>query len=369
MALRHILTIALFLTIFNGFADTICWNIKRGFENFSPEWPTTDDGAKGIVENQNSESMILTHSLSEGNEDFELRFKVRNHHCHPSRTYKFVDKEGRTHKTKLPKWGIVLVNEDGGEISFLLKSSETGSDGVSSEPCMELEVGEGNGETKIMQFKGKTLGENWIKGISGLDPTGSRNFYKLNVKEGEIKLFGGLHSPELLYTGQLPAKFRPEEIGFVLEPGSRLEFSDVRLSMRDGKRKAVDSCWDDPELLATHLKESRDNMEGFWQILDRSLEETVLKPGGDYRFAMVKSGDGYDLIYLSGAKVNAANWQPGMMKARLSPSGIKDIWEVCWTDAMFGDITTDVKAQLESSETLQIQFPYHDSVIRLQKTR
>lgn len=88
-------------------------------------------------------------------------------------------------------------------------------------------------------------------------------------------------------------------------------------------------------------------------------------PGGDYRFAVVKSGASYDLIYLSGAKINSGNWRRGMVKASPSPSGITGIWNVCWDDAMHRPLSHEIKAQSDASGIITFQFPYQNSQLRL----
>lgn len=369
MSWRGLLVSFIIFLGLNAEADTVCWNIKRGFASFSENWPSGPDGLRGTVENGDPQPLELFRTLVGDNGDFEFRFRVRNHHCNPSKRYKYRDEKGGWNSTRLPSWSLILKNDRDEQFSFHFKSSETETDGISSQPCLELAAKQPDGSTSIFQFKSKGLAENLLDGSIGPDPTGSRNYFRLRVKDGEIKLYGGLHAPELLYSGEMPSTFEATALGFRLEPGSKLEFNDMRLSTKNRQRLPFSSPWDDERLLEDYLNQSRDNAEGYWQILDRSLEETMLRIGGDYRFALVRAGDGYDLIYLSGARVNGERWKPGMVKCHLSSSGIEGVWNVEWIDSMFGSIANDIKAQFENGSTLLIQFPYHDSHVRLQKTR
>lgn len=349
-------------------ADTVCWNQTRGFESFSEQWPLTPEGRGGIAENKTARPLEIRRNLL-GDEDLEFRFRVKNHNCNPSKRYSFIDEKGQMHKTSLPSWNLFIGNGSGDRYVFKITSSETESDGISTQPCLQIETTGPDGQTQTFKFRGKTLGEDFIEGIGGVDPTGSLNYFKLNFKDGEIKFYGGLHSLELLCSDMIPDSFKIKELGFTFFPGSKLEFNDMRLSTFPNKRLASGTPWSDEETLDEYLRSTWDSLEGYWQVLDRTLEETMLKMGGDYRFAIVRARDGYDIIYLSGARVNGVNWHPGMVKGHLSPTGIEGIWDVNWTDSMFGTISTDVKAQLESNVTLNIQFPYHNSSLRLQKTR
>ena len=118
--------------------------------------------------------------------------------------------------------------------------------------------------------------------------------------------------------------------------------------------------------LEDYLEASSDPMECRWRILDRSLDEDLLRQGGDYMLATVKSEtSGYDLIYLSGARVNPDDWQPGMLKGRISPSDIAGVWNVEWIDANGASLHNEIKAQRDSNGTLSIQFPCQNSLIRL----
>lgn len=365
---RLILSLLFVMLSLVSSADTICWNLSRGFETFSEQWPRTAESNSGIVENPGGRNLEIRRGV-EGNEDLEFRFKVRNHNCNPSKRYGYTDESGQSRKVRLPQWDLTVGNGLGENYIFRISSGETESDGISTQPCLNVESILPDGKAKTFKFKERSLGEDLIEGIGGPDPTGSLNYFRLNYKDGELKLYGGLHSLVLLCSEEVPASFEIKEIGFNLSPGSKLEFGDMRLSTNPQKRQSESTPWEDEEMLSQYLQNSRDDMEGYWQVLDRSLEETMLKMGGDYRFAIVRALDGYDLIYLSGARVNADNWSHGMVKGHLSPSGIEGVWDVSWTDSMFGNIATEVKAQLESNATLGIQFPYHNSSLRLQKTR
>lgn len=317
--------------------ETRCWNSKRGlgpFENL-----------------RNASGGDTLHVLTAtGDADgVEFRCKVRNRR--PSDL-----KKG---------WGFLLKGTDGDEIAIDIRSVEGEFDGISSQPALEVTIRGAEADEATQTFKDHTdLLRKVKKGMSGPDPTGSLNFYKLSLLYGHLTLFGGLHSPERLMEARLPDSFRIDSIGFYLAPGAELEARELRLSLTDlhnGETADVN-----PEGLEEYFKYSHDLMEGYWQILDRSLDEDLLRQGGDYRLAIVKNGRDYDIIYLSGAKVNSDTWEPGMLKGKLSPSGIAGVWNAVWYDAMHQPLHNEIKAQRdETSGVLTIQFPYQDSRLRL----
>ena len=362
------LILSLFSGIFSISADTICWNGKRGFETFCPDWPEDVASKAGILENRTAKEHEFFTTIPGLTEEIDFRFKIRNHHASPAKRYGYKDEGGAKKKCRLPDWKLLLKDEEGLRYCYRVRISETEYDGISTEPCLEIEMENPYGEKTIKQFTSHYLGENLLSGFRGPDPTGVENIFRLTVQNGEICLHGGKHSSELLFRNSLPEDFAAAAVGIGLSPGGKIEINDMRLSTTRGPEPPEMSPWGDEEILENYLGETRDNMEGYWQLLDRSLEETLLKPGCDYRLAIVKATDGYDIIYLRGAKVNGSRWKRGMTKGHLSPSGIKGIWNVSWIDSKFGKISHDVKGQLTGEGTLQILFPYHDSQIRLQKT-
>ena len=314
---------------------TRCWNARRGLEPFATE------GSR--MKNTTGDTMTLMTACS-GAESVEWRCKVKNH------------KTGKA-------WGFRIEPN----IYIDIRAAETEYDGVSTAPALEVEIRQPGAEASRKSFADKTdILRRFKGGMSGPDPTGANNFFKIAIYADQLSLFGGEHSPELLMSAALPENFRADSIGFYLTPGAEIAADEIRLTC--GNYDGEPTIWSDPELLEEYLDTSADPMEGYWQILDRSMEESLLRPGGDYGMAMVKADDGYDLIYLGGGAINAARWQRGMVKASLRPSGILGIWNLTWHDAMHRTMDHDLKAQIDPSGSLLLLFPYQNSQLRLTKT-
>lgn len=144
--------------------------------------------------------------------------------------------------------------------------------------------------------------------------------------------------------------------GHLLQPESSADRSEAVMTIEE---------------IEARLRRSSRALEGKWQLLDRSMEEDLLRLGGDYRLAIVEGKEGeWNILYLSGAEINAGAWQPGALKGRLRPTDVGGLYDCEWIDAEFKPLHHSVKAQHDAAlRTLTISFPYQNSTLRLIKTR
>lgn len=343
-----------------------CWNQQRGFGSFTENpSPAALDSVTGIAENS-GDRILRFHTPA--SDEFDLRFKIENLHNNPNSKYSYSTSEGQLRKVSSPPWGLSLVDTRGETTDIVIKSGEK-EDMLASSPVLYLEILQNDEllDRITLSDRSSSVAGKVSSGTADLDISQSENFYRLSLKEGSLRLYGGHHRPGLL--ADLPVGDASiDKVGFLLYPASRIRLKEMSLSSVEKLPVSEDLPWNDSEALQTRLELSHDPMEGYWQILDFSVEENLLRLGGDYRFAMVKVPSGYHLIYLSGAKTNSNEWLPGMVKAILSPSGIDGIWDVEWTDAMHSPLSNGLKAQMDINGTLTIQFPYQNSHIRLHPT-
>ena len=98
-----------------------------------------------------------------------------------------------------------------------------------------------------------------------------------------------------------------------------------------------------------------------------NIDEKMLKTGGDYRLAIIKSKDrdSYEIIYLSGGVVNGSKWKRGMIKGYITPMPFDSVYEIEWIGAS-GKTLKGIKAQKEG-DILTLQFPSQSSSLRLRK--
>lgn len=110
--------------------------------------------------------------------------------------------------------------------------------------------------------------------------------------------------------------------------------------------------------------------EGMWEYLDRDCTPDLCQPGGTYRLAILKNqSDGYDIIYLSGAKIKATQWRAGEIKGQLSPTQFINHYNLTWLDAAKQPIETENSASMENSDVMRLDFPLLKSSVRLKRIR
>lgn len=338
----RILTLSLFMVFpflcRAGGAGDLFLNRGRGYGSFRHAT------AGGIVIDNKGDSMIAdTLQLPEGMNGFSLTFTARDDggESRPSALSR-----------KTPAWGFFIFSPDG-ELWITVKRGE-GTRLLSTASEMRITV-ERNGES---------LGEATVS--EGFDTSGGPNVWRLTAAPGELVLAGGNHG--LRKVIGIPLRSGCSGFGFAAAPGGYLLVSDVSLRSEDGD-PALSATLYDRETLKKLLENPSDSIEGIWAVFDRTLEETLLRSGGDYRLAIVRNGESFDIVYLSGAKVNASAWREGMLKGRLHPSPFEGIFHLEWIDSEGKTLSHEIDAQTGDDRTLQIQFPYHSSVMRLRKIR
>ena len=119
--------------------------------------------------------------------------------------------------------------------------------------------------------------------------------------------------------------------------------------------------------LDAHFAASTDPLEGYWQYLDRDMDDNILRLGGRYVVALVQAGDGYDIIYVNGAQVKRQQWTTGLWKGHLKKTAFIDNYTATWVDATFLPITDDVYATFDNAVILTLRFPVFRSQLRLAK--
>ena len=124
------------------------------------------------------------------------------------------------------------------------------------------------------------------------------------------------------------------------------------------------------ESLNKRFASSADPMEGYWQYLDREMEEKKVKLGGRYEIAVVKnSSEGYDILYVSGAVVNSRNWHACMLKGKLIKTGFIDEYDMVWYDSDMRYMPHDLSVSIENGSILTLRFPTLNSQIRFSRKR
>ena len=97
--------------------------------------------------------------------------------------------------------------------------------------------------------------------------------------------------------------------------------------------------------------------EGIYQYLDSQWDRNYTRSGGNYTLALVKTEDGFDIIYLDGAKTNKSRWKPGMLKGQLHSTIFTNHYNLTWYDSSGNPLTEECSADIEQNAILTLNFP------------
>ncbi len=148
-----------------------------------------------------------------------------------------------------------------------------------------------------------------------------------------------------------------------------LNVSSLSVENRVAPQKVFATSWS-RETLDRYFASSSDDIEGYWQYLDRENDPLYARPGGRYVLAIVKAVDSediYDILYVSGAETMASEWKPMMLKGRLIRTIFIDHYDLEWIDSTFEPIRRDIHAQISDRAILTLSFPLLKSTMRFSK--
>ena len=129
------------------------------------------------------------------------------------------------------------------------------------------------------------------------------------------------------------------------------------------------SAWTRAEL-DEYFAKSTDPVEGYWQLLDYNLDDTLARLAGRYTVAIIRhlASTDYDIIYINGAITNDSLWQTCDIKGRLTPTQFVRHFNLQWFTADAAMLSTDVSATIDDTSTiLTLNFPRLRSQIRLSR--
>lgn len=252
-------------------------------------------------------------------------------------------------------WSMTFISNDGHAL-ILQFSNEEMSDGVSTVPVMICRA----------FLDGNMMKESHIQ--YGLDLSYGEKLLTASRRSDVLSIMMGSRKPlHLLDLGI--RDLTVDSIAFTPSAEGSIAIRNLMLEV-DSRRDpgSLLTPWTDTELLNSYLENSSDPMEGYWKYLDSSVDTGLVRLGGNYSFASVRSTDGYDLVYLEGAEILPDYWTEGFLKAHLSATGIPGVWEVSWNDSEGFTMKSGIRAQTDgNNDILNIQFPENNTSIRFCK--
>lgn len=108
---------------------------------------------------------------------------------------------------------------------------------------------------------------------------------------------------------------------------------------------------------------------GLWTYLDRDNNPAYTRLGGMYTLGLVPTQGGrFDIVYVDGAQIAAVNWQPGMLKGRLTPTTFADHYNLLWYDSTGHPVADESSATFSlEGNVLTFNFPLLKTAIRFAK--
>lgn len=315
-----------------------------------------------IVCNNYSTDLIITDTIATGINKFKFYARIANLHNAENKSYKYTDIETqKTKKTSDTAFGIVWGYTDRKNFCAAMVKclSRTPYNDFDTNRSMTINVIKvQNGETSIV----KTVEMN-----DGIDLHTGYNV--LNVEYDGNKTSIAIGNKVLRYIAEIDSTSYPAnaQYGIIAGPASKLAIERIVLKKQPIMKYQLSTNWT-LQTLKQHFDKSEDAYEGFWTFFDKDLDESKLKTGGRYTVALVRNGNGYDIIYVSGALVNRHEWTCGMLKGHISATQFIDNYNLTWYDAMMRPFSNDVYATIENYTLLSLHFTAQGSRIRFAKS-
>ena len=188
----------------------------------------------------------------------------------------------------------------------------------------------------------------------------------VDVQKNTVNVLVGDKRLKELFTADIHKEDRGDVMGLMVAPDGEMQVERTVLSYEKCETTKIMTAWTKDKLEA-HFAQSKNPFEGYWEYLDRDMDDGIARLGGKYRIALVATGDGFDIIYVSGAQVGKSEWRGGMLKGRLTKTIFNDNYKAFWIDSTFRPIDDDVNGFFESGVILDMSFPTYKSKIRFSK--
>lgn len=282
------------------------------------------------------------------------------------------NKQGKTKSIKNPmtgdkstitnsQWGLIFNDDDQGNYCAVVLSCENSTlyDDITDERTMlvtlvQVKDGKKTEAASTVVKKGVSLEDDLNNLCVDVDE------HNVIVSVGKDELTRVIEVPITRPTGTV-------RVGYLTGPGARVAIERAVLTIENDQQVvATTTAWTS-ETLDAYFEQSADPVEGYWTYLDRDMEEQWLRLGGRYTLAVVRADDGYDIIYIDGAKVKKSMWQPGMKKGHISRTLFTGNYNLNWIDATMEPIDNDAYATVENGVILTLNFPEYKSQVRFAK--
>ena len=327
-------------------AEFIYQDYLTGFADISQYTDTT-----GFIRIANKEKAPITETHKYNTEGKTFYYTVRIA-ASPIRKSRF---SGKKHKTNHGiVWNYIDSNNHYG---LSLDKEETGYDDLTNKRHLLAQIYKIENGQKTILYK-----ESLSKGISVED---NYNSVCLLYNGNDLKVQIGSKYFETIYTIKDFPLISPCPIGYFVGEKTKIEIRRILYNPQSDPHTANKTQYTLEELNA-RFQSTFDIKEGYWQYLDRVMDEREIKLGGKYKIAIVRAGNGYDILYIDGSQVGNQYWQPLMLKGRLEDMPFVDHYNATWYDARKEPITDESNATF-TDNILTIHLPLNKTEVRFYK--
>ena len=370
---RTTIALLLFLTALSLSAVTRYATVQNRFSTLNlPPTPfvtTYTGGDRYVVDNGSCQPVFVTNSTMLPANHFRAQIRMANKHNAPRSRYSVREtaSDGSENQQRVdhPQWGVAIAPSINGE--------PTGTYWVLVAECANSSINDDLNDQRSMTVSLKqieTTGEQTILATrqltSGVNLYSELNTFQIEVRDGELTASAGHNELQQLFA--IPFSITPKALQACcyVGAGAKVEIERCVVSFDEHATPTPSREWTIDDLDA-HFAESIDPVEGYWRYQDRDVDDRWMRLGGRYTVAVVRQGETYEIIYLSGAETHRSQWVPGMLKGRFTPTIFSDHYDLMWIDATGDPITQDAYATIENGVLLTLQFPVYKSQMRLSK--
>ncbi len=367
---RIILPAALWLLCTAGaLAATHYATVHNRFDQLKPtatvHCTTGCRGERFLADNASATPLLVAHTIAMPAGRFRVQARMANQHNDARSSYTVRTASGAKQRVHDPEWGIYVapVNTGNAHTERWELVAQCGNsvpnDEITDERSMTLtlrHVAPG-GHTTTLASQRLTKGVNLYNRL---------NTFQLELHDGTLTAWAGDDELQQLFAVPLAIGARSVQAGCLAGPGAKVEIERCVVSYDERTTPAPTRQWT-VEALDSLLAQSTDPVEGYWAYQDRDLDDRHLRLGGRYTVAVVKQGDGYEIIYIDGAETRRSQWHTGMLKGRLTRTMFSDHYDLMWVDATGEPIARDAYATVENGVLLNLKFPVFNSQLRLHK--
>lgn len=200
---------------------------------------------------------------------------------------------------------------------------------------------------------------------SGLNMAKGFNSMLLEWEGDVMRVFigaKGLHKI-MEATSKLPAGSQCK----LVSEGSPLDIASLVVECGEDIAQSLVTGYEMDDVMR-HLSLSGDPVEGIWRYLDRETDDNRARLGGNYSLIVVANGDGYDMLYLDGARVNNQAWRKLMLKGKLLPTPFENHYDMVWYDSMMNRMDDETHATFSKEGILSLEFPLFRSSMRFYRS-